>query len=31
MPETHRLADVGFHAGELAVQDRAGHGSTRED
>lgn len=24
MPETHRLADVGFHAGELAVQHRAG-------
>src|ERR1700729_3817891 len=24
MAETHRLADVGFHAGELAVQHRAG-------
>jgi hypothetical protein len=24
MPETRRLADVGFHAGELAVQRRAG-------
>ena len=24
MPEMHRLADVGFHAGELAVQHRAG-------
>ena len=24
MTETHRLADVGFHAGELAVQHRAG-------
>jgi predicted pyridoxine 5'-phosphate oxidase superfamily flavin-nucleotide-binding protein len=24
MPGTHRLADVGFHAGELAVQQRAG-------
>jgi len=24
MPETHRLADVGFHAGELAVQQKAG-------
>ena len=24
MPEMHRLADVGFHAGELAVQRRAG-------
>jgi predicted pyridoxine 5'-phosphate oxidase superfamily flavin-nucleotide-binding protein len=24
MPETHRLADEGFHAGELAVQHRAG-------
>jgi hypothetical protein len=24
MPETHRLADVGFHEGELAVQHRAG-------
>jgi uncharacterized protein len=24
MPETHRLADVGFHDGELAVQHRAG-------
>ena len=24
MPETHRLADVGFHAGEVTVQHRAG-------
>lgn len=24
MPETHRMADVGFHAGELAVQRQAG-------
>jgi hypothetical protein len=24
MPETHRPADAGFHAGELAVQHRAG-------
>ena len=24
MAETQRLADVGFHAGELAVQHRAG-------